>query len=94
MAIALQKYAGVHCISCSEPISLQTEAERRLRKFEERSEDASNETVVPMFRLRCHGCHRESLYVPWDVVEFDGAPKGRRLRRSVRKPHNAPSARD
>jgi len=83
MVTALQKYIGVACISCREPIPLQSKAEHRYRKFEERKEDSDDKVVVPLFRVRCHGCHRESLYVPWEVIEFDGAPKGRRLRKKV-----------
>lgn len=81
---ALQKYIGVSCISCREPIPLQDKAEQRYRTFEKRNENSSDEVAIPLFRLRCHGCHRESLYVPWDVVEFDGAPKERRVRRMSR----------
>ena len=88
MVTALQKYIGVSCISCREPIPLQAKAEQRYRTFEKRNEDSSDEVVVQLFRLRCHGCHRESLYVPWDVVEFDGAPNGRRIRRTSRTSNN------
>ena len=88
MVTALQKFIGVSCISCREPIPLLAKAEQRYRTFEKRNEDSSDEVVVPLFRLRCHGCHLESLYVPWDVVEFDGAPNGRRIRQTSRTSNN------
>ena len=83
MVTELQKYIGVACISCREPITLHSKAEHRYRRFEQRNEDSNDEVVVPLFRLRCYECHRESLYIPWDVIEFDGAPKERRLHKKV-----------
>jgi len=83
MVTTLQKYIGVACISCRESIPLQFKAQHRYRRFKESNGDSKDEVVVPLFRLRCHGCHRESLYVPGDVIEFDGAPEGHRLRKKV-----------
>ena len=73
-----EKYRGVVCVSCRQPVPLSSKAAERDAKFREQE---PIDLVVPMFTLRCNTCERETLYVPWDVLDFVGAPKVRRVRK-------------
>jgi hypothetical protein len=79
MIAEAQKYRGVACVSCRQPIPLPSKAAQRDAKFREQE---SPDAVVPMFTLRCNACEREGLYAPLEVIDFEGVPKGRRVRRA------------
>jgi hypothetical protein len=79
MVAEVQKYRGVVCVSCREPIPLPAEAAQRYAKFREQE---PHDLAVPMFTLRCNACERDTLYSPRDIVDFEGVPKVRRVRKA------------
>ena len=80
MIAEVQKYRDVICISCCQPISLSAKAAQRDAKFRD---EESDDPIVPMFTLRCSECERETSYVHWDVIDFEGVPRGKRVRKSA-----------
>jgi hypothetical protein len=65
------------------PIPLPSKAAQREADFRQRDQQANEDYfVVPMFTLRCNACDRETLYVPWDVRDFEGSPKVQRARKA------------
>jgi hypothetical protein len=86
MIAEVQKYRGVSCVSCRQPISLPSKAAQRETDFRKREQESNEDPIVSMFTLRCNACDRETLYMPWDVIDFEGLPKvrSRRLKMSYR----------
>jgi hypothetical protein len=48
-----EKYRGVVCVSCRQPVPLSSKAAERDAKFREQE---PIDLVVPMFTLRCNTC--------------------------------------
>jgi hypothetical protein len=66
-----QTYRGVRCTVCHQPIPLSAAAARK-DKGEKNQIPSVDDHTVKAFTLRCRACHREGVYVPKDVVDFDG----------------------
>jgi hypothetical protein len=69
-----QRYRGVLCGHCRQPIPLPGIVER-LAGAEGAS--VSGEPAVRSFHLRCRVCEREKTYHMGDVMEFEGTPRAR-----------------
>lgn len=78
----VQRYRGVLCSYCRQPIPLPGIVER-IASAE--AESPSPGTSIRSFHLRCRVCDREKTYRMGDIVEFEGTPIARssRARRSV-----------
>ena len=72
MIAGVQKYRGVFCVSCRQPIALPPKAAQREAEFRQREQQSDEDPVIPMFTLRCNACDRETVYVPWDLRDFEG----------------------
>jgi hypothetical protein len=78
----IQRYSGVTCGYCRQPIPLPAIVERIARG---EGEFVGSEKSGRMFNLRCRACEREMPYRTSDIVEFEGSPRVRssRLQHSV-----------
>jgi hypothetical protein len=74
IAEAKQKYRGVLCKRCGQPIPLSPSAELKERELQEHRLD---EFALRSVTLRCWACHGESLCTHSDVIDLDGTPKKR-----------------
>lgn len=78
---AVQRYRGVLCGHCRQPIPIPGIVER-LAAAEAGS--VSPEHSIRSFHLRCRVCERERTYQMGDIIEIEGAPRSRpRAYRSV-----------
>ena len=68
----LERYRGVLCGYCRQPIPVPGIVER-LADGEEKSAGHGGQT----FNLRCRACEREKRYRMSDVIELEGSPRPR-----------------
>ena len=76
-----ERYRGVLCLHCRQPIPLPAAIVRRQA---ERKNNVSGEGVdvgPRAFALRCRACHGEGLYAESRFIECEGSP---RLRATLR----------
>jgi len=80
----IQKYRGVICQCCRQPIPLPAIVLRieDSRRMEGAFPGQSDTTRV--FALRCRCCEREMPYLTSEIVEIDGVPKRRLSRLAMR----------
>ena len=72
-----QKYRGVLCMSCRQPIPVPEIVLRLELHSDARASDLADEIRGHVFSLRCRACDREKPYRSADIVEFEGAPRRR-----------------
>jgi len=73
-----QRYRGVFCRRCREPIAVSAKVVRLLDEIE------NNESNLPYtFVARCKLCEYECLYVISDVGTFEGEPRKGIFRNNV-----------
>jgi len=79
----IQKYRGVICQCCRQPIPLPGIV---LRIEDSRRMDRATGQHDPerVFALRCRSCEREMPYLTSEIVEIDGVPKRRLSRLATR----------
>ncbi|HUJ33449.1 MAG TPA: hypothetical protein VLY23_19365 [Candidatus Acidoferrum sp.] len=67
----VQRYRGVFCGYCRQPIPLPGIVDRIAAQ--------EHETGIPArsFHLRCRACEREKPYRTRDIAEFEGTPRSR-----------------
>jgi hypothetical protein len=76
IAEAKQRYRGVLCTHCRQPIPLSPSAELKEREFNEQGPSDLGEFFS--ITLRCRVCHSEGFYTRSDVIDLPGSPKTRR----------------
>jgi hypothetical protein len=69
-----QRYRGVVCGYCRQPIPVPAIVEKIVRS---EAESAAGEKSTRKFHLRCRVCEREKAYRMGDIVEFEGTPRPR-----------------
>jgi hypothetical protein len=72
-----QRYRGVLCTRCGQPIPLSPYAAHKERKLKERRPDALYEFAVRSDTLRCRVCHGEAVYTYANVIDCDGSSRQR-----------------
>jgi hypothetical protein len=77
IAEANQRYRGVLCLRCGQPIPLSFFAARKECGFEEQEACGRDEFTGRSFTLRCRVCDGEGLDTVLDVIDCDGTPRVR-----------------
>jgi hypothetical protein len=72
--IAAQRYRGVVCGHCRQPIPVPAIVEKIASS---EAESPADEKSIRKFHLRCRVCQREKAYRMGDIVEFEGTPRPR-----------------
>ncbi len=74
---AIQRYRGVRCRCCEQPIPLPAIVVR----LEEESQGALGAQMLDdggrVFTLRCRACEKEHPYSAAEIVDFEGKPRPR-----------------
>lgn len=70
----VQRYRGVVCGHCRQPIPIPGIVERLAAAD---AESGSQGRIIRSFHLRCRVCEREKTYHTGDITEFEGAPRKR-----------------
>lgn len=70
----VQRYRGVLCGHCRQPIPLPGIVERLADTDAESGAENRN---IRSFHLRCRVCEREKTYQTGDIAEFEGVPRTR-----------------
>lgn len=70
-----QKYRGVRCISCGQPIALSANIVTRERAVRGENADRSVDVFSSPFNLRCKACSKENFYRIAEIVDIEGAPR-------------------
>jgi hypothetical protein len=73
-----EKYRGVLCIHCRQPIPLSASLVRKEKELRESEPSELNELTSRSFNLRCRACHGEALYTESDTIDCEGTPRTRR----------------
>ena len=79
-----QKYRGVICQCCRQPIPLPSIVQRLEDSCEQEASEISFAKGARVFSLRCRSCEREMPYQTGEIVEFTGTPKPRLFRSRAR----------
>jgi hypothetical protein len=92
---AKQKYRGVLCLHCHQPISLSSSTAANEGGFGEQPTSGGDELIVRSlsvrsftersFAMRCRACEGEGLYTGSDVITCDGTPRTR-ISRARKRP--------
>jgi hypothetical protein len=69
-----QKYTGVFCHSCRQPIPVPQRMIDKARLFEIDDELGEHEMPTSILNLRCKACERENFYRISDVQDIPGTP--------------------
>ena len=83
----IQKYRGVFCQCCRQPIPLPAII-LHLENSRMQGSGAATETGARVFALRCRSCEREMPYRTTEIVDIHGAPKPRASRLKRRDPED------
>lgn len=70
----VQRYRGVLCGHCRQPIPVPGIVERLA---DADAESGSGNRNIRSFHLRCRVCEREKTYQTGDIAEFEGVPRTR-----------------
>jgi hypothetical protein len=77
-----QKYTGVLCHSCRQPIPVPQRMIDKARLFETEDELGPHELPASILNLRCKACERENFYRISDMQDIPGTPFSTRARSS------------
>jgi hypothetical protein len=69
-----QKYAGVFCHSCRQPIPVPQRMIDKARLMEIDDQLGHHEVRASILNLRCKACERENFYKISDVQDVPGTP--------------------
>lgn len=73
----IQKYRGVICQCCRQPIPLPSIVQRLEDSQEQEASENSIARGSRVFALRCRSCEKEMPYQTGEIVEINGTPKPR-----------------
>ena len=73
---AKQTYRGVLCFHCRQPIPLSVSGVRR-EKDVANQEAGDLDDFAQHSTLSCRACHKEGFYTTTEVIDCEGAPRGR-----------------
>lgn len=73
----IQKYRGVICQCCRQPIPLPAIVLRMETSRKPDEPAVGLDTGARVFALRCRSCEREMPYRSSEIVDVDGVPKPR-----------------
>lgn len=85
-----QKYRGVICQCCHQPIPLPSIVQRLEDSYAHEAAEISFARGARVFALRCRSCEREMPYQTGEIVEINGAPKPRLSRSKGRAVAQSP----
>lgn len=75
---SVRRYRGVRCLFCNQPIELPAIISRLEEENDnENSDDATIPFGARVFALRCGICEKEYPYSADEIIEVEGAPRGR-----------------
>jgi hypothetical protein len=69
-----QKYTGVFCHSCRQPIPVPQRMIDKTKSLEINDQRGHHEVPASILNLRCKACERENLYKVSDVQDIPGTP--------------------
>ncbi len=75
---SVQRYRGVVCVDCEQPIPLPAIVAELEAKSRQSSDEAERSGRV--YTLRCRVCDKEYLYQATEIRDFEGTPKPRQKR--------------
>jgi hypothetical protein len=83
---AKQKYRGVLCIHCRQPIPLPATVSRMAVDSEDGHAGKDHEQGPRVYTLRCRVCQGEGVYTESKFIDCDGAPRIRGSRKAKASP--------
>jgi len=72
-----QRYCGVLCLHCRQPIPLSPRVMRRVAELRGLEPNPHRELGSHAFTLRCRACEREGMYAEPDFIDCEGTPRAR-----------------
>jgi hypothetical protein len=75
-----QRYCGVLCLHCRQPIPLSPRVMRRVAELRGSEPNPLRELGSHAFTLRCRACEREGMYAEPDLIDCEGTPRPRNYR--------------
>ena len=76
----LERYRGVLCGFCRQPIPLPAIVASAEAARAEANQDSSQELKSKAFHIRCRACEKEGSYRTSEIGDFEGAPRARNFR--------------
>lgn len=87
-----QKYRGVRCVSCGQPIAVSPGIVNREIAFKGGSADHTVDAFLSPFNLRCRACTKENFYRIAEIVDIEGTPRSSAQRSGAPSPLMRPPA--
>jgi len=75
-----QRYRGVLCLHCRQPIPLSPTVIRRIAELKGQEPNPFRELGSHAFNLRCRACEREGTYAEPNFIDCEGTPRARSFR--------------
>jgi len=70
-----QKYRGVRCFSCGQPIAISPSLVNRENAARTAHPNLHAEALLSLFNLRCRACSKENFYRVSEIVDIEGTPR-------------------
>lgn len=70
-----QKYRGVRCVSCGQPIAVSPSIISREIAARGQGIDPAQDMSSSLFNSRCRACCKENFYKITEIVDIEGTPR-------------------